>query len=587
MALSNRDIADIFERSADMLQLKGESVHRYLAYRRAAETIHELSRDLSAIAAEDGLTNIPGIGKVLAEKIQELLDTGKLEFYEKLQQEVPPGVIDMMRINRVGPKKAATFWKELGVTSIEELRAAAQAGKLAALSGMGQKTQDKILKGIESLERQNTGRTPLHTAQPLAERILARLLDMPEVIRGEIAGSIRRARPTIGDVDLLVASANPKPIMDAFVTMPEVARVLGHGDTKSSVELSQGGLQVDLRVLPEHFYGAALQYFTGSQHHNIRMREIAREQGWSLNEYGLFMDDGGTGEALEAKPLYYKTEEELYKFLGLPWIPPEIRENRGEIEAAQKGDLPKLITVDDIRADLHMHTTYSDGTLSVREMAEAARARGRDYIVITDHSRSLGVANGLSIERLMQQQEEVRRVDAEMGDDFHLFHGTEMDINADGSLDYPDDVLAQLDFVVASLHVSLDQDREKITQRLLNAVNNPHVDLIGHPRGQMIGRREPADLDMERVFAAAAKSGVALEINANPIRLDLEAGLAQRAVEMGILLCIDTDAHSADQMDLLHYGVRTARRGWVQPEHVINTWDVQRFREWVRARGTG
>lgn len=581
--MKNRDIAETFETIAEMLQIKGESYHRWMAYHRGAETIRELSRDIQAIADEGGLTKLPGIGDVLAEKIIEMLDTGTLEFYEKLKAEVPPGVVAMTRINGVGPKKAARFWQELGITSVDALRKAAEEGKLAALSGMGEKSQAKILKGIESLERQQTGRTPLADAQPLAERILGRLLEMPEVGRGEIAGSIRRARPTIGDVDLLVTGEDGAAIMEAFVNMPEVDEVLVRGDTKTSVQLFSG-LQVDLRVLPEEKFGTALQYFTGSQQHNIRVRDMAQAKGYSLNENALVPIDED-GELRWDDAVYCATEAEVYEKIGLPCFPPEIRENRGEFEAAQNGGLPRLIAVDDIRGDLHMHTTASDGTLSIRGMAEAARARGREYIVITDHSRSLGVANGLSIERLMAQQEEVRRVNEEMGDDFHVFHGTEMDINADGSLDYPDEVLAKLDFVVASLHVSLQQDRETITQRMLNAVNNPHVDLIGHPRGQMIGTREPADLDMERVFEAAAKSGVAMEINSNPIRLDMEAGLAQQAASMGIPICIDTDAHTAEQMDLLHYGVRTARRGWLEPSHVINTWTVDKFLEWVRARG--
>ncbi|MFZ4814424.1 MAG: DNA polymerase/3'-5' exonuclease PolX, partial [Phototrophicaceae bacterium] len=419
--------------------------------------------------------------------------------------------------------------------------------------------------------------------QPLAERILHTLLQLPEALHGDLAGSIRRARPTIGDVDILIASDSPKPIMDLFVGLPQVTRILGHGDKKSSVELSNG-LQVDVRVLDPKSYGTGLQYFSGSQQHNIRVREIALAQGYSLNEHAL-TPVAPDGTLIHEQAIYCATEEEVYARVGLPYIAPELREDRGEIEAAKAGKLPKLITLADIRSDLHMHTTWSDGRLSVREMAEEARKRGREYIVITDHSPGLGVANGLSIERLMQKGEEVRRVNAEMGDDFHVFHGTEMDILADGTMDYPDEVLAELDFVIASLHVSLGQPRDVITNRMLNAINNPHVDLIGHPRAQQIGRRDPADLDMEAVFAAAAKTGVALEINSNPARLDLEAQYARRAVEMGILISINTDAHNASNMDLLSYGVRTARRAWIEPQHVINTWPLDQFLAWTRARG--
>ncbi len=584
MTLTNEQVATIFENCADMLQIKGESVHRWLAYRRGAETIRETPRELSAVAAEGTLKDLPGIGKTLAEKIEEMLDTGKLEFYERLKKEVPVGVLEMMRINGVGPKKAALFWKALNLTTVSDLEKAAKAGQLQKLSGMGKKSEQKIIDGITTLQHQNTGRTPLAVAQPIAESILAKLLELPEALHGDIAGSIRRTRPTIGDVDILIASEQPKPIMAAFIALPEVDTVLGHGETKSSVTLIKDGLQVDVRVLPPERYGTALQYFTGSQLHNIKVREIALKAGYSLNEHALTpvnMD----GELDHDNEITCATEAEVYEKIGLPWVSPELREDRGEIEAARQNDLPWLISMDDMRADLHMHTTYSDGKLSVREMAEAARARGRQYIVITDHSRSLGVANGLSIERLMQLGEEVRAVNDEMGDDFHVFHGTEMDINADGSLDYPDDVLAQLDFVIASLHMGLRQDREQITERMLNAIRNPHVDLIGHPRAQQIGKREPTKLDMDAVFEAAAESGIALEINSNPFRLDLEAQYAQRAAEMGILISINTDAHNEGHMDLMHYGVRTARRGWIRPEQVINTWPVERFLEWVRSRG--
>ncbi|NOK85696.1 MAG: DNA polymerase/3*-5* exonuclease PolX [Chloroflexi bacterium AL-W] len=585
MALSNRDIADIFETISDMLQLKGENLHRYLSYRRAGETIRELPRDLRAIAAEDGLTDIDNIGKTLAEKIIEMLETDQLEFYEKLKAEVPIGVIAVMRLNGVGPKKAKLFWDELDITTIEALQTAAQAGKLAGLKGMGAKSEQKVLEAIEASTRQ-TGRMPLGKALPAAQKIAAMLNDIDTVLRVEIAGSIRRARPTIGDVDILVAvaeMAHSAEIMQAFVSMENVARILGQGETKSSVELLSG-LQVDVRVLTQEKWGTALQYFTGSQAHNVKVRQIALSKGYSLNEHALSPVDAQGDILPDADKTLCDTEEAVYEALGLRWIAPELREDSGEIEAAQADKLPKLITLEDMRADLHMHTTYSDGIASVLEMAEAASARGREYIVITDHSRSLGIANGLSIERLMQLGEEIHAVNAQLDGKIRVFWGTEMDINADGSLDYPDDVLAQLDFVIASLHTSLRQGREQITERLLNAIRNPHVDLIGHPRAQLISEREPVDADMDAVLQAALEHKTVLEINANPSRLDLEAAYARRAVDMGILLAINTDAHMPEHMDLMHYGILTARRGWVQAESVINTWPLDKFTAWLKSR---
>jgi len=585
MTLSNREIADTFETVADMLQIKGEIIHRILSYRRGAESIRELPRDLHAIAAEGKLTDIPAIGDTLAAKINEMLETGKLQFYEKLAAEIPVGIVAIMRINGVGPKKAMLFWKETGVTTVSELEAAARAGKLRDLAGMGAKSEQKIIDGIEALARQ-TGRAPLGTALPAAQAILDKLLHIPGALEGAVAGSIRRGRPTIGDIDLLVSVTSmdeAAPIMDAFVAAENVARVLGHGPTKSSVELLNG-LQVDLRVLPKERWGTGLNYFTGSQAHNIKMRELALKKRLSLNEHAFSPVDDNNVIIESAEKILCATEEEVYAVVGLPWIPPELREDQGEIELAMQGKLPNLITLADIQADLHMHTTWSDGKLSIREMAEEAKKRGRKFIVITDHSHSLGIANGLTIERLLAQQEEVRAVDAAMGDDFRVFHGTEMDINADGSLDFPDDILEKLDFVIASLHVSLRQEREQITKRLLSAINNPHVDLIGHPRGQLISSREPVDADMDAVFDAAAKSGIALEINANPHRLDLEAQYAHRAIELGIPLAINTDAHSAPELDLMSYGILTARRGWVEAKSVINTWWLEKFEGWVKNR---
>ena len=472
LSLSNREIADIFERCADMLQIRGDNIHRVLSYRRASETIRALPRDLRVISAAGGLTDLNAIGKTIAAKIDEMLETDKLEFYQRLQAEIPEGLVDIMHINGVGPKKAKLFWEQLDITSVAALQAAAAGNQLAGLAGMGKKSQQKILEGIEALSRQ-TGRTNIGDALPAAQQILDLLLALPEAEEGALAGSIRRGRETIGDVDILIASAEAAPIMERFVSMENVARVLGHGPTKSSVELLSG-LQVDVRVLERARWGTALNYFTGSLGHNVKMRQIALDQGLSLNEHALSPVDETKTIVESAEKILCDSEEKVYETLGMQYVPPELREDSGEIEAARAFQLPDLITRGDLVADLHMHTTASDGKNSIREMAEACMARGHQYIVITDHSRSLGIANGLSIERLLAQAEEVRRINAEMGDTIHILAGTEMDIRADGAMDYPDEVLKQLDFVIASLHSGLRQGREQVTARLLSAIANPH-----------------------------------------------------------------------------------------------------------------
>ncbi len=572
--LTNREIADIFDTVADYLQLKGEIIHRIMAYRRVAESIRQLPRDVRAMAAEGKLREIEGVGEVLAEKIQELVDTGQLQFLEDLKAEFPPTLLDILHINGVGPKRAMQFYRDLGITTVPELKVAAEEGKLRKLSGMGEKSEKKIVEAIDALARRSE-RVRIDVALSSAERILTALLEMPQSLYGHVGGSIRRGRPTIGDIDLLIASHDAQPLMDAFITRPDVARVLGSGPTKSAVELLSGQ-QCDLRVIPPERYGTALVYFTGSQAHNIRLRELARDRGYTLNEWAFTPLEGGDETLCD-------TEEGVYEKLGLPWIPPELREDRGEIEAGYAGTLPNLITIEDIRSDLHMHTTWSDGKLSVRQMAEIARARGLSHIVITDHSQSLGVTNGLTVERLRAQREEIRQANAEMGPDFRIFQGTEMEIRADGQLDYPDEVLAELDVVIASLHTGLRQSREQVTQRLLNAIRNPHVDIIGHPRGQLIPNREPADLDMEAVFAAAVETGTVLEINASPYRLDLDAEHAHRAIQLGVKLSIDTDSHSEADFDVLPFGITTARRGWVTAADVINTWSTEQFVKWMES----
>ena len=571
--MKNRDVAEIFARVADMLAIRGDQIHRILAYRRAAESIQELGRDVNQVYAAGELTEIPGIGKTLADKIEEMLTTGKLPFYEKLAQEIPPSLVELLRVEGLGPKRVGQVYKELGVTTLDELTAAARAGKLSQLPGMGAKSEAKIVAAIEALARHGDGRTPLGDALPLAQEIQATLAELPGVSQTAVGGSLRRRRETIGDIDLLIAATEAEPIMERFCRLPMVETVLGHGPTKSSV-LLLNGIQVDLRVLPAERWGTLLSYFTGSKDHNVRLRELALKRGLSLNEHAFTPVDGGD-EILCA------TEEEVYRVLDLPYIPPVLREERGEIEAARAGRLPALVQAEDIMGDLHMHSTWSDGQLSVLAMAQAARARGLRYIAITDHSVSLGIANGLSAERLLAQAAEIRAADASMGPDFRVLHGVEMEIRADGTLDYSDEVLAQLDFVIASLHVSLSQTREQVTQRALAAINNPHVDMLGHPTGRLLPERAGADLDMDAVLEAAAATATILEVNANPRRLDLRDVHVRRAIELGVKIAINSDAHHPDQFALLPYGVATAQRGWATAEDVVNTWPVERLLETI------
>ncbi len=579
MSLSNREIADIFERCADMLQIRGDNIHRVLSYRRASETIRAVPRDLRVIASEGGLTDLSYIGKTIAAKIDEMLESGELDFYNRLKADVPEGLVDIMHINGVGPKKAKLFWEKLDITSVDALKIAADNDKLAALPGMGKKSQQKILDGIEALSRQ-TGRANIGDALPAAQGILDLLLELPQAQEGALAGSIRRGRETIGDVDILIAADDSGPIMERFVNMENVARVLGHGPTKSSVELLSG-LQVDVRVLEKARWGTALNYFSGSLAHNVRMRQIALDQGLSLNEHALSPVDENKTIIESADKILCDSEEKVYETLGLQYVPPELREDSGEIEAAREHRLPRLIERGDIVADLHMHTDWSDGANSIREMVEACVARGHQYIVITDHSRSLGIANGLSIERLLAQAEAVRELNDEMGDVIQVFAGTEMDIKADGSLDYPDDALAQLDFVIASLHSGLSQKREQVTARLLNAISNPYVRMIGHPSARQYPNREEVDADWDAVLAAAKAHDTILEINANPLRLDLKPELARLAKDLGVKLAINTDAHRVAHLDLMPYGVTNARRGWVEAKQVVNTWSLERFNRWL------
>ena len=574
--MTNRELAETFTLMANLLEIKGETVYKTLAYRRAAESLTALAGDVNQYWKEEKLLEIPGVGKSIAEKIDELIRTGSLQFLQKIEQEVPAGLAEWLQVPGLGPKKVALIWKELGITTLAELTAAAQEGKLRKLTGLGEKSEAQILKGIESLARRS-GRVPLGRAWPLAQQIISALRKVKGVTAAEPAGSLRRMRSTVGDLDILVAARESEPVMEAFTTLPGVDRVLGKGETKASIEFADG-VRAQVWVHPPERFGTALQYATGSKDHNVQLRQLALDKGLSLSEHALARTNG-SGEILCA------TEGEVYEALGLPWIPPELREDRGEVQAARAGKLPKLIEVRDIRADLHTHSTWSDGRLSMLDLSRAAARRGIKVIAFTDHSVGLGMTNGLSMERHAEQQAEIQAVQRQLGNSILLLHATEVEIKADGTLDYPDEFLATLDLVMASLHSTLRQEREKVTQRLIRAIRNPHVDIIGHPTGRLIPDRPGADLDMDAVLAAAAQSGVALEINASPYRLDLEDIYARRAKEMGIPLSINTDAHSEADLDLLPFGVALARRAWLAAEDVINTWPTDRLLDWLRKRG--
>ncbi|MBC7879131.1 MAG: DNA polymerase/3'-5' exonuclease PolX [Anaerolineales bacterium] len=574
--MNNKQLADTFTLIADLLEIKGEIIYKTIAYRKAAESLVGLSREASEYWKEKKLLEIPGVGKAIGEKIDELLSTGKLEFLEKLKKEVHPDLAAWMKVPSLGPKKIAMINKTLNITTLAELEKAAKDGKLRNMPGMGAKSETSILEGLASVGRR-TGRISVGRAYPLANEIIATLKKVKGVVDAQPAGSLRRMRSTIGDLDILVAAKDSAAVMDAFVKLPRVSRVLGKGETKSSIEFSDG-IRAQVWVHPPEKFGTALQYATGSKDHNVQLRQLALDKGLSLSEHS-FAKTNGKGE------IFCATEEEVYKTLGLQWIPPELREGRDEIQLAKANKLPKLIEVKDIKANLHMHSTYSDGTLSMMDMAKAAIKRGLKVIVFSDHSVSLAVANGLSFEDHKKQAAEIKKIQKQLGDEILILHASEVEIKADGSLDYPDDFLASLDLVVASLHSSLRQPREKVTQRLLNAVNNPHVDIIGHPTGREIPDREGADLDMELILQAAAKSGVAVEINASPYRLDLDDMHARRAKELGVLLSINTDAHSEADYDMLNYGVAIARRAGILKDDVINTWPTKKLVDWLKKRG--
>jgi len=570
--VKNLEIARAFDLIGDLLELKGDNPFRIRAYRRAARNLEALTEDLETLAAQGRLDEIPGIGPDLAGKIGEYLETGRMEALESLRREMPAGLADLMGVPGVGPKTAKLLHDRLKVTDLGQLETLARAGKLRGLPGIQAKTEQNLLKGI-ALVRRGQARMPLGRALPLAEEIAHALARVRGVKRVEPAGSVRRRKETVGDLDILVTSTDPARVMDAFARLPQVADVLERGPTKASVRHREG-IQVDLRVVEPATFGAALQYFTGSKEHNIRIREMAVKKRLKISEYGVFREPGG-------KRIAGATEEEVYAAVGLPWIPPELREDSGEIEAAQSRRLPTLVELDDIRGDLHCHTNATDGHHTVEALVAAARKRGYAYVLVSDHSRSTRIAGGLTADEALAHVERIRAIGRKQRG-ITVLAGSECDILPDGSLDYPDDVLARMDLVVAAVHSRFKQPRAEMTRRICRALENPYVNILAHPTGRLMGQREPYDVDLEAVFAAARRHGKALEINCYPERLDLNDVHARRARELGVLLAINTDTHALDQLDTMRLGVATARRAWVGPAEVINTWSVDKLRAWAR-----
>jgi DNA polymerase (family 10) len=563
LLVRNPLVAKILYEIADLLDLDGVAF-KPRAYRRAAEVIESLGEPIEDLVASGAHAELPGVGEAIAKKIAEIVETGHLAYHEELKAKLPIDLYALTRVEGVGPKTAKLLYDELGVKTLDDLERAARDGQVRTVKGLGEKTEAKILRGLVET-RGVEGRILLGVALPLAESLIAQLQETGLFERLEYAGSLRRGRETIGDLDLLAVSDDPAAASEAFVGLPDVAGVLAHGESKASVRL-HGGLQVDLRIVPKESFGAALQYFTGSKAHNIALRKLAVAKGWKLNEYGLY-------DAAD-RVLAGRTEDDIYRALGLAPIPPELREDSGELASAslppgQPGSLPKLIEISDLRGDLHVHTDASDGTASLEEMVVAARARGFEYIAITDHARFAEVIGGLTPDGLRAQIDAIAKLNETLSG-FRVLAGIEVNIQPDGSLDMPDEILAKLDWVVASVHSHFRQTKEEMTARLIRAVSNEHVDCLAHPTGRKIGERPPYDADWDIVFRAAAEHACTLEINANPIRLDLSAELVRRAIATGCRLAIGSDAHAPEHFDFLRLGILTARRGWATAKDVVD-----------------
>ncbi|MDD5084704.1 MAG: DNA polymerase/3'-5' exonuclease PolX [Candidatus Omnitrophica bacterium] len=559
--MRNHELSESFNEIADLLELGEENPFRIRAYRKAARNIESLTQDIEEVARKGELLSIDGVGKDLADKTEEFLASGRMKALDDLRKKIPSVLVDMVRIPGMGPKTARLIYEKLGVKNLADLKKRAEAHQVSKLPGIRVKTEENILAGIRLLE-QHAERISLGIALPLAREIVSKLRSLKEIDKVEIGGSVRRRCSMIRDIDILVTSRKPEKVMDFFVKLPFVGEVQAHGVTKSSV-LTTSGIQLDVRVLEPESFGAALCYFTGSKEHNIRLRDLAKKRGLKINEYGVFREK--TNRKIAARD-----EEAVYAAVRLKWVPPELREDRGEIEAAQAGRLPHLLELSDIRGDLHIHTSWSDGAKSIKEMAEAARKRGYDYIAITDHSRSLKIAGGLSERDLAKQINEVRKLDSEMRP-FRLLAGSEVDILQDGSLDYPASLLRELDFVIASIHSGFKQPSEKLTGRICKAMESGLVHMIAHPTGRLSGQRDSYAVDLEKVIKTARDTGTSLEINAYPDRLDLDDIVSRRAHEHGVSLGVNTDSHMIAQLDYMEYGVNVARRAWCEKKHILNT----------------
>jgi DNA polymerase (family 10) len=555
----NVEIADIFERIADSLDILEENPFKIRAYRNASRNLRELAEDVKDITERDELSKIPGIGKDLAEKIREYIANGRIKYYEELNEKVPRELVELLAIQGLGPKMLSKLFKELKVKALADLEREIRGEEILKIHGMGKKKIEDIKRGIQ-IFKESKKRVNLGIALPIAEEIVNEVNKIPGSEKTVFAGSLRRMRETIGDIDILTQSDDGKRVIESFTKMPFVKNILASGDTKGSV-ISRNGIQVDLRVVGPESYGAALQYFTGSQAHNVKVRTIAVKKGLKINEYGLFHGD---------KKIAGETEADVYKKLGLPFIPPEMREDRGEIEAALEGRLPTLLELEDIKGDLHVHTNWSDGYGSIEEMALTAKKLGYEYIAVTDHSPSSRIANGLSIERLYEKKEELESVRKKVKG-IRILMGSEVDILGDGSLDYPDSVLRDLDVVIVSVHSGFKMERAKMTKRIANALKNPFVHILAHPTGRLIGERDPYDVDLEEVFKTAKEFGKAIEVNSHYLRLDLKDINIRKAIDMDTKLVITTDSHHPNQLTLMRLGVATARRGWAVKRDIINT----------------